>query len=322
MKDILKRLEEINKAIIELEKEKRNLLGLLEPKNKHESITEKSLIEFLKLKDIDFLREDDVFLLTDDFGVRIADVTKSTEGVNSNIRKKFEDDNIEIVTIFPWHDANKMFDFISYKINLLPTKRVFARKCEVVVEDINKEVRDFIRKNHILDYSRITKKIGAVSLFYEGERIATSIFTKYGNKDNIAELKRQVFKRGYSVVGGASKMLSHFKENFNNIDTLITFSDLDLSGLDVVYSKIGFELIEINDSVFTWYNPRLDKKFSNVSLIMVGADRLLKDDPGYVPYGIGENLPSNQEIVEKHGYIKVYDTGYSKWSIKLESEEI
>lgn len=320
MDDINKRIKEINMAIQDLQIEKQKLISLLPIEEKETKINKIILEKYFEENNIDYFIEDDVYLLTDDFGVRIANVKESQEGVNSSIREKFAEKNIEIVTIFPWHNINKILEFIGYKTNIIPVKRIFARKCEIIEEEINKDVRDFIRENHILDYSQIRNKISAVSLFYNNERVGVSVFIKHGQTNNVAELKRQVFKDGISVVGGSSRMISFFEKSHPEINEIITFSDLDLSGLNVVYNNIGFDLIGIDTDKITWYNPELDKKFSNVSLFMVGADRLLKNDPGYIPYGIGENLPSNQEIVESHGYLRVYDTGYAKWKKILKNK--
>ena len=50
---------------------------------------------------------------------------------------------------------------------------------------------------------------------------------------------------------------------------------------------------------------------------MVGSDRLLKGLENYQEVGVGENLPTNQEIVQEYGFIPIYDSGYKKWELSI-----
>lgn len=223
--------------------------------------------------------------------------------------QKNVDSNNEVFTIYPWNDVRKFVEMIDYRLNLKTTKRVYARNTEIKIESINKNHREFLNDNHILDSPPIRNKICAVCLYSKNELIGLGIFNKYNND---VELKRLVFKKGFSVVGGASKIIKHFHLNYKNYKNLYTFSDNNL-GNGNVYDVLGFSLIDNIEEQIIWYNPEFQKKFTNVSLIRIGADRLLEWHPQYVKFGIGEDLPSNQDIVKMYGFIPIYDRGYRKW---------
>lgn len=220
----------------------------------------------------------------------------------------------ETITMLPWHDIKKIIEMLSYRLNINKTETIYARKTKVKIEKIDKKHRDFINDNHILDCPPFRNKIAAVSLLYNNEIIGIGVFTKIN--DDTAELKRLVFKQGYNVPGGSSKIIKNFQKEYN-YKNILTFSDKDL-GEGNVYKTLGFELIEDSKPQITWFNPEFNKKFSNISLIMVGADRLLNWYPGYTPFGIGENLPTNQEIVQLYGFLPIYDNGYKKWVKRYE----
>ena len=96
----------------------------------------------------------------------------------------------------------------------------------------------------------------------------------------------------------------------------MTFSDCDL-GQGKVYEKLNFSLIKDSAPSLNYYQPYYKKHIKNLSLVMQGADRLLATFPNYEKIGIGDNLPTNREIVESYGFLPVYDCGYRKWELLL-----
>lgn len=235
-------------------------------------------------------------------------------------QKEYESEGIELITILPWHDLKKIKSFLDYRLNVKLSKRVYARKTKVVtIPKINKTVRDFIANNHILGYFPFRNIVSSVCLYDEDNTLLqVAIFCSTKDKRQ-HELKRLVSLQGISVVGGASKLLKHHRRE-SDIDSIMTFSDCDL-GFGSVYSTLGFELIERSGAQFNWYHPETTKKFSNISLVMVGADRLLSSHHGYTPVGQGKGLPNNQEIVESYGFLAIYDTGYKKWILNLQASD-
>jgi hypothetical protein len=250
---------------------------------------------YFKEKNINYSFNNDIFEIENNFILSLG--------------KNIHNDDKETFIIYPWNDINKFIEMIIYRLKIKETTRIYARDTNVLIENINKKHREFINENHILECPPFKNKICSVTLYYKDDIIGLGIFTKY--RDDV-ELKRLVFKKGYSVVGGTSKIIKNFNKHFKEYKNIITFSDNNL-GNGNVYNKLGFKLIDDVKEQIVWYNPEFNKKFTDVSLVRIGADRLLVWHPQYIPFGIGEDLPNNQEIVKMYGFIPIYDAGYKKW---------
>lgn len=218
---------------------------------------------------------------------------------------------IELITIFDWTDNSNIKNFIKDKIQN-NDEVIYARNTTINISTKVLPIhREFLKENHILGPINNRKDSFVVELIYNNCMVGLGIFYPTSNISQF-ELKRLAFKDNIKVIGGASRILKNaFKYN-PNILSIITFSDNNL-GTGNVYQKIGFSLIKEETNSLIWSNPKLDKYVKNTSLVLQGADRLLKNIPNYTPYGIGENLPTNQEIVQEHGFVPVYDCGYRKW---------
>lgn len=226
-----------------------------------------------------------------------------------------EKQGIELITIFDWHDWDKVLEMIKNKLGG-SQETIYARKTKYTESTtITDEIFDKISSWHILSLpSNIKKKSDVSILSYKNEPVGLALWGDI--EDGVVELKRMVFKPGISVVGGASKLIKNYHRDKPDIKEIYTFSDCDLGG-GSVYQKVGFELIEESKPVLSYYSKKYDKHIKHLSLVRQGADRLLRNIPDYVPVGIGEGLPSNKEIVESYGFLPIYDCGYKKWSLVL-----
>ena len=220
---------------------------------------------------------------------------------------------IELITIFDWHDWAKMLELIKAKLQAADN-RIYARNTQYYLsEKITKELFDDLSNWHILGLTANFNRHNEVGILkHDNDIVGLALWTKTQNTNEI-ELKRMVFKPGYSVIGGASKLLKNFMKE-HNYKHIITFSDCDL-GMGSVYSKIGFTLSVESKPNLIYFNDKYKWTIKYNALRMQGADRLLAKFPGYIPVGMGDNLPSNREIVESYGFLPVYDCGYRKWEL-------
>lgn len=233
---------------------------------------------------------------------------------HQNKFKMCEKKNVELMTIFDWHDWNKCLDMIKSKLS--KNKIIYARKCTYEETILNKNLRKLFNDWHILNLANNIPN-GPVSILKYNNDIAGLALWKHNKKE--VELKRLVFKPNFTIQGGASKLIKNYMRN-NNIDEIFTYSDNDL-GVGNVYKTLGFDLIEESQPGLNFYNEKYDWHIKNLSLVMQGADRLLKNYPNYTPVGLETEetgpLPTNQEIVMSYGFLPVYDCGYKKWKFKL-----
>lgn len=238
---------------------------------------------------------------------------------NYTLYKELETQGKELFTIYPWYDLNKVREYLEHRLLKTP-KKIFARKCQVnSTTSLTRKDHKFIQDNHILGNVPFRRVRTVERLKLGDELLAIAVFV--ASKDpEIVELKRLVFAKGVSVPGGASRLVKSATKRLSQegVSKIFTFSDNDLGG-GTVYKTIGFNLVHDSKGDKIWFNPKTAQKFSNKSLYSLGADRLLRNLKGYTPYGIGDHLPSNKEIVQKWGFIPIIDSGYKRWELVIES---
>lgn len=246
---------------------------------------------------------------------------------------------VELLTYFSWMDMEKFTEMVYHRLHATRS-RIPARKTNLIKLFGSKKplASAFLRENHVLGAPKSAAE--SYALTYEGDIVAVASFSKSGRfssakSDSEWELVRMVFKRETSVTGGASKLIKAFQRTHPEVTKVITFSDNDL-GAGSVYGTLGFLLTHeskpgLNFVHPTRINPRtgLLWKLNPVSLHRQGADRLLKNLPGYEHVGLTcphedqhENascLPGNEQIVLDYGFLPVYDCGYRKWELSLGS---
>lgn len=99
------------------------------------------------------------------------------------------------------------------------------------------------------------------------------------------------------MIGGASKLFSHFVKN-NNPQSIISYCDRSKFTGDV-YDRIGMKLDEVTEPNKIW--SKSDMKIINNLLLSRGYDQLFNTD-----FGKGT---SNEELMLKDGWLPVYDCG-------------
>lgn len=159
--------------------------------------------------------------------------------VNKNIYHQFEKyelckkNNIRLITIYDDEWKYKK-DIVKSKLKHLlynsDDNKIYARNCSIILIDDNIKIKEFQNSTHIQGYARGSINIG---LLYNSELVSIMTFK---NNDFNYELSRYSTK--YNVIGGFSKSLSYFLNNFEKKD-IITFSDLRWHTGEV-YIKYGF----------------------------------------------------------------------------------
>ena len=147
------------------------------------------------------------------------------------------------------------YDILKNKLKSIFGKnkyRIFARKC-AVREMSSKIKKQFNEKYHIQGDSQSCVNLG---LFYKNRLVQTMTFSKRrialgsSHIEGQYELSRMSSIKGFTVVGGASKLLKHF-ELLYNPTKLISYADRRWSKGNV-YFKLGFDFIR-NTPPNYWY---------------------------------------------------------------------
>jgi hypothetical protein len=117
-------------------------------------------------------------------------------------------------------------------------------------------------------------------------------------KEGSFELLRFCNKLNTNVVGGASKLLKHFENNFE-YEEIISYADRRWSNGDL-YEKLDFTFISKTRP--NYFYVRLDKREPRFKY---RKDILVKE--GY------DKTKTEKEIMKERGYNRIYDCGSLKF---------
>ena len=185
------------------------------------------------------------------------------------------------------------------KLNLIEDK-IYARKCEIKPVG-SKESNDFLEKNHIQGSCPSQVKLG---LYYNNELVSLMTFGwRFTNSKREYELIRFCNKINYNIVGASSKLFSYFLKVYNNIDSIVSYSDISLFSGNL-YQKLGFENIGLSNPNYFWVIEGVRKhrfNFNKRRLVKMGYDK----------------NKSESEILHEMGYYRVFSCGQEKWIFRI-----
>lgn len=219
-----------------------------------------------------------------------------------NKMKLCQDKGIKLLSFWEYdiiNNTDKVKDIIASHCN--KNKKIYARECTIKELDIE-ETRQFLNQYHLQGSINAKIKLG---LFYKDKLIMVMTFGKLRTFMNVHgseydyELYRLCTKHGYTVIGGASKLLKFFKRNYK-WNTIISYSMNDISEGNV-YEKIGFKYEHETKKGFFYYDLMNDKIINRYSLTKSNVDD-----------GSGRSADA---IIEELGYIKCYNCGTKKYII-------
>lgn len=180
------------------------------------------------------------------------------------------------------------------------TERIAARKCTVEKLDTVTASR-FLDSYHFQGRGSSRLKFG---LYYRDELVAVMTFGKPRfAKGYDWELIRYATKGGITVVGGASRLLAHFRKHFSG--SIITYSDRRW-GNGQVYSAIGFKKISTSKPNYWWVREgrRITRYQSQLNLL----PELL--GPSYDP------ALSEAANMTAAGWVRIQDLGNDVFAMK------
>ena len=156
----------------------------------------------------------------------------------------FDEHGIRIIHIYEYQFLTKpniVKSIISNAVNS-NTTRIFARKCTIgIVSHI--DTMQFLNTNHIQGSTISTINIG---LYYNNELVSIMTFGRPRfNRDYDWELLRYCTKLYTTVVGGASKLFTYFKRNYQ-FSSILSYASIDRSHGNI-YEILGFEFIKYSE---------------------------------------------------------------------------
>ena len=204
-------------------------------------------------------------------------------------------------------NIDKIIDIIKAKMKLLSI-RISAHKCKVK-EISQKEANIFLDKYHI--QGKASNQSICIGLFYNNELVQVQTFGKprYNNKVEY-EAIRLASKSDTYIVGGVSKGFNYFVKKYDP-KSIISYNSLNISQ-GYTDDLQGFKFSNITKSQGVWVNTKNNNNpflIRNSSLRTQGIDRLLGKSANEFPDYDGTFETSNEALIIREGYVKVYDCG-------------
>ena len=205
------------------------------------------------------------------------------------------------------YEINTKFDKV---INIIKSKlgfgdRIYARHTKVKIIQSD-EKRDFINKYHLQNDVSSSVNIG---LYFKDDLVMVATFgnPRFSKSENTFELLRLCSISGFTIVGGASKLIKFFTKNYMNTnDTLISYCDRRYSSGNV-YVKAGFSLSSISPPGFFYINSSGNYAGSRYQFQKhLLPNKLVNFDASLTAF---QNMKNN-------GYEKVWDCGQFVFTIK------
>ena len=226
-------------------------------------------------------------------------------------RDKFlaaKEQGIHLISIFDvdWNtNADKIKMYL--KSLLVDNKKIFARKCEIKSVD-RKVANEFTDKYHLQGHARLSSI--NYGLYYNDELLSVMSFGRLRlqkTEEGQFELHRYCVKDGYTIVGGANRLLKAFEREYNP-KYLLSFSDNDYF-MGGIYDKLGFTNDGQSTPRYYWFyhNEEIKREKCQLKHLKEKCPELLQE--AY------DNEASNKEdyVMLKLGACKVYRSGNTRW---------
>lgn len=224
--------------------------------------------------------------------------------------KMCKEKGIQLIQIWEdWYhnDKDKVKSLILSKLGIY-SKRLYARKCDIR-KLTNKDIINFENTNHIQGHTNAQIIYG---LYYDNELVSCMSFSEkrrqfIGSKakeDKTYELLRFCSLRGYQIIGGMQKMISHFIKDYNP-SKIISYSSNDISNGNV-YIKAGFTKSS-KEHLSYWY-------INKNNLIRYHRSKFCKTNLKKMGYDISR---TETEIMGELPYFKIYDSGTTQWILSI-----
>ncbi len=216
-----------------------------------------------------------------------------------------ESKGIQLIHIYEddWNVKQKIVE--SRILNLLSkSKRIYGRQC-IIKEVSFADSKIFLNDNHI--QGNCVSKIRH-GLYYKNELVSIMTFGKLRKnlgqtpKKGSFELLRFCNKSGYSVIGGASKLLKYFLNQYNP-DKIISYADRSWSRGNL-YTRLGFDLIhKTPPNYFYIVDDQRENRFK------YRKDSLIKQ-------GFSSDKTEHEIMLERELF-RIYDSGQLKFEINM-----
>lgn len=219
---------------------------------------------------------------------------------------------VHLINIFDVDWENNQDKIKMYlKSLLIQNKKLCARKCNLRVVD-NDIAIGFVNEYHLQGANKATMKIN-YGLYLGNELMAVMSFGRFRLakcKEGEYELHRYCVKDGYTILGGAERLLKAFERDYSP-KYIVSYSDNDYF-LGGIYERLKFENKGQCRPRYYWYlnGNELRRERCQLKHLKVKYPELLQE-----AIEVGAKNKEDYVMV-KLGACKVYRSGNTKWERK------
>lgn len=224
----------------------------------------------------------------------------------NNIEKTY--DKCFIFNEIEFVQNKKIIKNIVLRVKNAITKKIHARKCEIINHISSEEKSKFLKKNHIQGNDKSSIHIG---LMFENRLISMMTFDNSngingGLNKNTFELSRYATESDTIINGSFQKLLKYFICNYHP-HKIISFADKNLSTTKNIYTKNNFALESHLKPDFKYYDPESNRLYHKLT------------------YGTLYKKRNNLSDLEYSNIIirldKIWNAGKFKYHIRLDDSQ-
>lgn len=212
---------------------------------------------------------------------------------------------IHLINIFDVDWENNQEKIKNYLKDLIVSPvKLYARKC-VLRKITKKEANEFFDSYHL--QGKTNSSSINYGLFYQDELVSVMGFgnVRYHKKSDEYELYRYCVKSGYTILGGAQKLLKHFETEYAP-KRLVSYSDNDYF-TGKIYEQLGFVFVKQCPLSYFWFykNQEVKREACQVKKLKVKYPQL---------YEQAQSAKNKEDyIMFELGAKKVYRAGNTRW---------
>jgi len=211
--------------------------------------------------------------------------------------------DVSLIQVYDWDTEDAILKMINMKTNKNVVK-LSARK--LTCRRIDQETANiFLHRFHIQGVAK--KQIYCYGLYQDDQLMSVATFGKsrFDSKYEY-EFIRYAVRDDYIIHGASGKLFQLFLKDAKP-SSVVSYVDFNhTTKKNIFLNSLGFYEMKSNGPILVHYNLKTKKKYSNSSVVKVGADRLLGLDFGN---DFDRTKMNNREIMLDNGFLPIYTAG-------------
>lgn len=227
-----------------------------------------------------------------------------------------EEKGIFLFHIFGYEWTHRKKQIQSMLTNLLNSNpyKIYARNTHIDANLSAEESKMFLDNNHRQGSTSAKIRIG-LRRNDNDELVSVMTFNKLRanlgksktDSDDTWELSRFCSLQDTSVIGGASKLLSYFKQTIV-FDKIVSYSDIAHTR-GHLYEQLGFHAVHRSSPNYVWVEFGSDTYLHRVQCMKSHLPSLFNQPDLDIEH------QTEKEIMISHGYVQVFDSGVTRWEL-------